>query len=105
MSYMSNTPHAQARIRERLGDAGFDPITIGKVFDAAQALARRSTADSEAIRLLRLDSQVNTAYGERSNGDNLWAIIRNGRLATMMLRRSNQPSTTTALRVDKVTII
>ena len=97
--------HAHERITERLGDAGFNPTTIGQVFAAAETLAKRSTVASEAIRLLHLDAQVNTAYGDQSNGDNLWAIIRNGHLVTMMLRRTNQPATASALRVDHITII
>ncbi len=97
--------HAHQRIAQRLGDAGFDARTIGQVFDAAVALAKRSTASSEAIRMLRLDAQVNQAYGDISNGDNLWAIVRGGDLITMMLRRTNQPATPSALRVDVVTII
>jgi hypothetical protein len=37
-----------------------------------------------------------------SNGDCVWAIVRDGEVATVMLRRSNQPSTRAALRVDAV---
>jgi hypothetical protein len=37
-----------------------------------------------------------------SNGDQVWAIIRDGRIHTVMLRRSDQPSTPQALRVSKV---
>ncbi len=88
-----------------MGDAGYDARTIGQVFDATLAIAKRSTVASEAIRVLHIGFQVNEAYGERSNGDNVWAMVRHGELITMFLRRSNQPSTTTALRVEKITII
>lgn len=37
-----------------------------------------------------------------SNGDQVWAIIREGRVHTVMLRRSDQPSTPQALRVRRV---
>ena len=37
-----------------------------------------------------------------SNGDQVWAIIRGGRVHTVMLRRSDQPSTPQALRVRRV---
>lgn len=97
--------HANQRIAERLGDAGFDALTIGQLFDAAVALAKRSTAPSEAVRMLHLGGQVNSVGGNDSNGDNLWAIIRGRELVTMMFRRSDQPATATALRVDKVTVI
>lgn len=37
-----------------------------------------------------------------SNGECVWAIVRRGVVATVMLRRSNQPSTAQALRVAAV---
>lgn len=37
-----------------------------------------------------------------SNGDTVWAIVRGGAIATVMLRRSDQPSTKGAMRVDVV---
>ncbi len=37
-----------------------------------------------------------------SNGDCIWAIVRDGAVSTIMLRRSNQPATKAALRVDAV---
>lgn len=38
-----------------------------------------------------------------SNGDTGVVVVRQGRLVTFMWRRSNQPHTATALRVDAVT--
>lgn len=99
------THHSHQRIEERMADAGYDLDTITKVFAAAKALAKASTVKSEAIRLLKLNGQTNQAWGERSNGDELWAIIRDGRLVTVMLRRSTQPKTPEALKVQKVTVI
>ena len=37
-----------------------------------------------------------------SNGECVWAVVRDGVVATVMLRRGNQPSTRGALRVDAV---
>ena len=37
-----------------------------------------------------------------SNGECVWAIVRGGEVATVMLRRGNQPATKVALRVDAV---
>lgn len=37
-----------------------------------------------------------------SNGDEVWAIIRDGEVKTVMLRRGTQPKTRTALRVEEV---
>jgi uncharacterized membrane protein len=37
-----------------------------------------------------------------SNGDEVWAIVREGTLATVMFRRDSQPATPAALRVSEV---
>ena len=37
-----------------------------------------------------------------SNGDQVWAIVRNGFVKTVMFRRSSQPATCEALRVELV---
>jgi hypothetical protein len=37
-----------------------------------------------------------------SNGDQVWALVRGGEVITVMLRRSTQPATAAALRVDAV---
>lgn len=37
-----------------------------------------------------------------SNGNSIWAIIRHGRIATVMYRRDAQPSTKQAFRVDVI---
>ena len=64
-----------------------------------------STPPREAMRLLTLPSQVGEAWGDRSNGNQVWAIVRYGELRTVMLRRSTQPATPQAFNVDKVTIV
>lgn len=97
--------HAYERVTERLTEAGYDQATIEKVYQAAEMLAAQSKSSSEAIRLLNLNSQVGKAWSDRSNGDEVWAIIRGRNLVTIMLRRSTQPKTASALKVDKVTII
>lgn len=93
--------HAQQRTVERLTDAGMSKVGIDKVYHVANYLESKVTGDT-AVRLLVLPQRVNAAWGERSNGDQVWAIYRDGRLATVMLRRSTQPETPEALRVDKV---
>ena len=97
--------HARLRTTERLRDAGLDLDIIQRIYQAAEALASASPPPSEAIRLLVLDRQVNELYGTRSNGNELWAIIRNRRLVTVMLRCDNQAKTRAALRVEKVTVL
>lgn len=104
-----NTPmkqtHAYQRVTERLTKAGFDQDTINKVYRVAEYLASQSTATSEAIRLLSLPKMVGEAWGDESNGSTVWAIVRNGHLVTIMLRRDTQPSTPKALKVSKVRIV
>jgi len=97
--------HAYRRINERLRDAGLDQEIIDRIYRVAEALAAECQTGSEAIRLLALKVQVNDVRGERSNGDELWAIVRAKRLHTVMLRRSTQPKTPKALRVQKVTLL
>lgn len=97
--------HAWQRVDERMAECGFDADTRDKVFQAARLLAAQSGAESEALRLLILPEQVGESWGDRSNGDTVIAIVRNRRLATVMLRRSTQPFTPEALDVKRVTII
>jgi hypothetical protein len=96
--------HAQERTRERLSDAGMHESAINTVFRVAKYLECKVTGDT-AVRLLVLPQRINAAWGERSNGDQVWGIYRNGTLATVMLRRSTQPETAEALRVDRVVIL
>lgn len=93
--------HAEARVHERLAEAGYDRDTRNRIFAAAKALAPKTDPEGEAIRLLVLPEQVGEMYGERSNGNEVWAIYRNRYLVTTMLRRSGQPDAN--LRVKKVT--
>ena len=94
--------HAEARIEERLTLAGINEATRKTFFAAVKALAPKTHRDSEAIRVMRFDSKVsNHDGGATSNGDEVWAIYRGQRLATVMLRRSTQPESN--LRVAKVT--
>lgn len=90
--------HAEERARERCADAGIDWT---KLYSFARAIAPRLSGDC-AVLLADLGVQVNQAWSDRSNGDQLWAIVREGSLTTMMLRRSTQPPTPDALRVQRV---
>ena len=55
---------------------------------------------AHAIRILKLDQRRGTWAG--SNGDEVWCILRDGKVATVMLRRSNQPRHARAFDVDHV---
>lgn len=87
----TSTNHAEARIQERLAQAGWSTTDQGKLFFAASALAERTDQDSEAIRLAVLPGIVGKVWGEKSNGNEVWGIYRNRNLVTVMLRRSTQP--------------
>jgi hypothetical protein len=90
------------RIMERLTEAGMNPDLIAKVADALVALGG-TTTEAEAVRFYRFDAQKGDL--SRSNGNTAWAVYREGRLVTVMLRRDNQPSTPQALRVDRVRLL
>jgi hypothetical protein len=95
------TSHAYERAFGRIRAAGGNP---DKVLQAAELLARTYRAPT-AVRLLTLPEQVGTPWGEESNGDQVWAICRDSRVVTLMLRRSTQPATPDALRVDRVVLL
>lgn len=90
--------HAEARIAERLTEAGWNTEDQAKLNYFAEAYAPRTNTDSEAVRLAVLDSKVSTDGG--SNGNEVWAVYRSQRLVTVMLRRATQPDSN--LRVAKV---
>lgn len=92
--------HAEIRVRERLTKAAWSTEDQDKLAYAAKALAVRTSSDSEAIRLAVLEEQVGQAFGNESNGNEVWAIYRNRHLVTVMLRRSHQPDS--KLRVSVV---
>ena len=100
-----NGGHAWDRVEERLGEAGFNAQTRNMIFVNTDRVAALSEVGSEAIRILTLPKQVGEAWGDRSNGNQVWAIVRNRRLVTVMLRRDTQPATPEAFGVEKVTII
>jgi len=93
-------PHAFQRIEERLTE---DERTLvrARCEGLSQLFADRRDI-SIAVLVLRLKAQRNRAWGEVSNGDQVWAIVRGGRVKTVMLRRSTQPATADAMRVDHV---
>lgn len=98
---MNNTNHSLERINERLTDAGIAQANINTLAAILDHVAATQTG-SVAIKALTLKGQINAAYGNRSNGDTVFAIVRNRKVVTVFLRRSTQPSTTAALRVDRV---
>src|SRR5690606_34994624 len=95
------TLHAYERITTRLKEAGFDATTIDKLGQLIDLAAERTNrVRSMAIRVLELSEQVGEAWSDRSNGNQVWAIVRNQKVVTVMLRRATQPATAQAMRVD-----
>ena len=95
--------HAYRRVFERLA-----PAEQRALFDRLAVLERlkgQYCGHDWGIRVLKLRGQRNDAWSDESNGDEVWAVLRRGELKTVMLRRSSQPPTAEALRVDKVVFL
>lgn len=100
-----NGPHALTRAEERLIEAGLDPV---KVHAKAKELAEVTSRywQSAAVLMVSLDricgDDRDDVLSRQSNGDEVWAVLREGHVATIMLRRSNQPKRPDAFGVEKV---
>ena len=98
----SPTYHSLERLRDRMKELEYNNKQIKLVLNKTLQLTRRSKHKSEAIRLFTIDRIHGVPWSDVSNGDEVWAIIRNNKLITVMFRRGTQPKTADALRVDKV---
>ena len=97
------TTHAKDRIGTRGDQAGFTAQQKAILLKLAEKAARECERDEAvAVKMGQLKSQVGEAWGQESNGNQIWAVIRQQRVVTVMLRRSTQPETPKALRVDRV---
>lgn len=96
--------HAEQAVRRRLEGSGLD---AGRVYRLAASVAERCPRGRHvAVLLVDLPGRITVDEDHPngpSNGDQVWAIVRDQRLATIMLRRASQPATPDALRVDIVT--
>jgi hypothetical protein len=97
MDPTNTTNHATERALQRVTDAG---LSGRKVLDAAASVAA-AVNGSAAVLMTTLPEPKGTFWTE-SNGNQLWAVIRDHRVVTLMLRRDNQPATADRLRVDRV---
>jgi|13_taG_2_1085334.scaffolds.fasta_scaffold01031_10 hypothetical protein len=93
---MRNTQHATERLMGRL------TATERKtVIDAVQTI--KPTIDrTESVAVYTMDLGTSRTAPDGSQGRHVVAMIRGGRVATVMLRGDRQPATRTALRVDRV---
>lgn len=96
------TKHAKERLKKRLIQGGLSPEDSAQVLETATAFAIAAKYKSEAILVYRMDRQIGKAWGNRSNGDTVWAIVRDNKVITFMFRRSTQPTNPENLRVDYV---
>lgn len=94
--------HAWQRVTERLTPAEQQAFFARMAY--LEGIAHKLGHDM-GIRLLRTGYQHNDAWSDTSNGDDVWVVIRNGIIKTVMFRRSSQPTDAWALRVDKVVLL
>lgn len=96
------TYHAAERMRDRL--ACLDPASRDMAETMAETYAAEHPTGSHAVRVAVLQARVGTPWGADSNGDTVWAIVRDGAVVTYMFRRRTQPAERAALRVDRVAL-
>lgn len=87
--------HVWERLAERL-----QPWERGGAVLRVSAYLKAHPTGSHAVRILKLDVRRGTYAG--SNGDEVWCVIREGAVSTVMLRRSTQPRNPQAFSVDRV---
>lgn len=92
MRQINFTQHALDRCKTR----GLPAENIARVV----ASKLRETVRDAAVLVAELDRKVTLNDG--SNGDEVWAIIRDGLIATVMLRRKSQRDTVRNLGVAAV---
>lgn len=96
--------HAWRRVVERLSTAE-QQLFFARMAALQEVGPRSAQGHDWGVRVLKLGRQRGEAWGEQSNGDEVWAVLRRGEVKTVMLRRSSQPPTPEALRVDKVVFL
>lgn len=91
-------PHAIYRALDRAAArTGLSPVDVIR-----RAQSFTTEPGNLAVCLCLLPAHLRTTDTDASNGDAIWAVIRNHHLITLMLRRSTQPATPAALKVDTV---
>lgn len=93
------TLHAVLRTFERIG-VELGQTRARELAELAERCAAETPTDLSVAVRLSAHPFIGTAWSDTSNGDTLVAIIRGGAVVTLMFRRSTQPFTAAALRVD-----
>lgn len=89
------SPHAQHQAETRL----INPLEILSIVEERLAKYDDETVKNKSFAVLcGFTEQRGSLIG--SNGDEIYGIVRDATITTIMLRRSNQVRTAGALRVD-----
>lgn len=96
---MRVTRHAIEQAVDRFTSIGLDIETVGK---ALVAKVGSKVYESAAVLLMELSEKKFCPDG--SNGDEVWAVIRDDAVITFMLRRHEQRDTLSHLNVAEVVV-
>ena len=97
--HVLTTAHALGRVAERLTPEDRDRVTV-----ALSNVTAHKYRQAVAVRVARLSQSYGDAWGDASNGSDVWAVIRGGAVVTVMLRRKQQPTSPGAFGVDRVVV-
>ena len=97
----AKTHHTDKRWQERIVSLGINSEYAKSMLFSATEYATKCPVDTAKL-LFRLSKRVGEFWGTESNGDEVWAIIRDQIIITVLFRRSTQPSNNVTLRVDEV---
>jgi hypothetical protein len=93
--------HALRQAYQRLSNIVRDPT---KLLELAKSTHNQNR--HQAIRVAVLQKQYGDTkgdiYSRQSNGEEVWVICRQGKLATIMFRRSTQPKVADSFSVQDV---
>jgi argininosuccinate lyase len=92
--------HVLHRLYDRVVQNGVPLVEAHDIVGKLEKVADSSTNDIAILIYQFARQQVS----DLSNGEEVWAIIRNHDVKTIMLRRGSQPKTAWSLRVDKVVL-
>lgn len=95
----NNIPHALQRAYQRLSNIVQDPTALLKAAQKAHNYNRH-----QAIRVAVLQQQYGdtkgSIYDRESNGEEVWVVCRQGKVTTIMFRRSTQPKVANSFSVQ-----
>ena len=90
--------HALQRLKDRVISNNIPLVEVDRILLRLEEIVDESKQDL-AVKLYKFNKQQ---VSDLSNGDEVWAIIRDNDVKTIMLRRSTQPATCGALRVKRI---